>query len=161
MTPNEDFLEGEECVDCTQEQPTPATPCASTTWSLQQEAVCNGIIKPIVPKPIIYCCEPVGIPAIESEVCADCPCYPIGTIVKTLPTKGKLTLLCEDVITNKALAEQVEGLLVYTATEAGTAQDDTFILTKVWSCGQVDVTITISIQDAECDTPVICETCNN
>lgn len=159
VTPNEDFLENQDCVDCVDPTPTP-TLCSTTTWALSATPACSGTVNAITPDPVEYCCNPVAIPAIESTICADCPCYPISTVVKTLPSKGKLTLLCEDATAGQILTEQEEGMLVYTATTVGTADTDTFVLTKKWSCGEKDVTVTIAIQEVECEVIRPCDDCH-
>lgn len=159
MPLNETFLETEDCVDCGGTTQPNAT-CGTTTWALGAIPACVGTIS-VVPIPNIeYCCVPVAIPALESTVCADCPCYPVSTVVKTLPTKGTLTLLCDDVVANQTLTEQEEGMLVYTATTAGTEDSDSFVLTKKWSCGQADVTVTVAIQEVECEVIPPCSTCH-
>jgi hypothetical protein len=159
VTPNEDFLENQECVDCATTI-SPSTPCSTTTWALAATPACSGTVNVATLNPIEYCCVPVGIPVLESTICADCPCYPVSTVVKTLPAKGTLTLLCDDVTVGQILTEQEEGMLVYTATTVGTADTDTFVLTKKWSCGEADTTVTIAIQEVECEVVRPCAGCN-
>lgn len=155
---NEDFLENQDCVDCLTTV-TPSAPCSTTTWSLDAVPTCSGTVKVVTPSNIKYCCTPVGIPLVESTICADCPCYPLPTVVKTLPTKGTLMLLGIPVTANQELTEQTEGLLVYIATTAGTEDTDFFVLTKKWSCGQADVTVNVDLQDADCNPAVPCTDC--
>ena len=158
MPANETFLETQDCVECV-ETTQPNATCGTTTWALSAITPCTGTISIVPILDIEYCCVPVAIPAIDSNVCADCPCYPVSTIVKTLPAKGTLTLLCDEVIAGQILTEQEEGMLVYTATTVGAEDSDSFVLTKKWSCGQADVTITIAIQEVECEVIPPCADC--
>jgi hypothetical protein len=159
MPTNADYLENVDCPDCPAVTAEPSAPaCSTTTWAVTTSS-CSGTVSVATLDTLEVCCDAIGIPAIESAVCAECPCLFESVEITALPTKGTLTLLGVAVEVGDMLTRQSNGLLTYEPTTAGTADTDTFTATVHYSCGTANTTVTISILEATCESPSPCTNC--
>jgi hypothetical protein len=159
MPTNADYLETTNCPDCPAGAvEAPVVACSTTTWAVTSSS-CSGTVAVATLDTLEVCCEAIGIPAIESAVCADCPCLFESVEITALPTKGTLTLVGATVSVGDMLTRQSNGLLTYEPTTAGTADTDSFTATVHYSCGTANTTVTISILEATCESPSPCTNC--